>query len=105
MNMIPPLFFLPPSIEDWVDASHPARFIRDLVDELDLAVFGIEQPDSHSAGGEVFSPKLPLKVWLYGFFIRVRSSRKLERACRENMGMIWLCGMQAPDHNTIWRFR
>jgi hypothetical protein len=45
-----------------------------------------------------------LKIWLYGFTQRVRSPRRLERACVEVMPFIWLTGNDPPDHNTIWRF-
>ena len=45
-----------------------------------------------------------LCVWLYGFMTKVRSCRKLEAACRDQIPFLWLTGWQHPDHNTLWRF-
>jgi len=97
------ILMFPPSVEDWVDEDHPARFIRDFVDSLDLGKLGIEIPDSDT-GRPPYAPDLLLKVWLFGYFNRIRSTRKLEKGCLENMGMIWLTGRNAPDHNSLWRF-
>ena len=43
-------------------------------------------------------------MWLYGFMTNVRSCRKLEAACRDQIPYLWLTGWQHPDHNTLWRF-
>lgn len=96
-------FLFPPALEDWVSADHPARFLREFVDQLDLAALGFTLPVAVE-GRPPYHPSLLLKIWLYGYYHRIRSTRKLEVACREQLSLLWLTGLIQPDHNSLWRF-
>lgn len=96
-------FLLPPALDDWIPADHPARFVRDFVDSLDLEALGICEPVAQE-GRPPYAPDLLLKVWLFGFMERIRSTRGLEKACLQVMPFLWLTGNLHPDHNTLWRF-
>jgi len=97
------MLLVPPRVDDWIGADHPARFIRDFVDALDLGQLGFAVPEAR-AGRPAYAPDLLLKVWLYGYFHRLRSTRSLEKACYDSIALIWLTGNHPPDHNTLWRF-
>jgi transposase len=94
---------LPPSVEEWVGARHPARFIREFVESVELNQLGIVQPNAEE-GGECYASELLLSVWLYGYWRKVRATRKLEDACANDLGFIWLSGNHRPDHHALWRF-
>lgn len=96
-------WLLPASVEDWVGESHPARFIREVVSGMDLEGLGFREHVAEE-GRPPYSNRLLLRLWLFGYWERIRSSRKLEKACRRDLAFIWLCGNNPPDHNTLWRF-
>jgi transposase len=98
-------FLFPPHLEDWVGPEHPARFIRDFVDAFDLEALGFESAAVPSApGAPAYGAGLLLKVWLWGYCEGIRSTRRLENACRNQLPLLWLTGVHYPDHNTLWRF-
>src|SRR2546426_2415656 len=96
-------FLFPPALEDWVPADHPVRFLREFVDQLDLPALHFAMPAGDN-GRPPYAPSLLLKIWLYGYYFRIRASRKLEMACAEVLPLAWLCGLLKPDHNSLWRF-
>ncbi len=95
-------FLLPPSLSDFLDESHPAHVINDIVERLDLS--RLENRYGHM-GQPAYHPRLMLKVTLYGFTVGVFSSRKLQRACQENLAFKYLAGMETPAFKTFIEFR
>jgi transposase len=75
----------------------------DNLDEAEWRKLGIGL-EGELLGAPAYHPRVLLGVWLYGFMTSIRSSRKLEAACRDQMPYLWLTGWQHPDHNTLWRF-
>jgi transposase len=96
-------FLLPACIDDWISPDHPARFVWAFVEQLDLASLGIVGAPS-PLGAPAYPAQVLLACWLYGFMDRKRSSRALERACRDSLPFLWLAGLLQPDHVTFWRF-
>ena len=97
---------VPPSLDEMLGAGHSARFVAEFVDALDgegWAGIGIDR-DGEAMGAPAYHPRALLGVWLYGFMTGVRSSRKLEAACCDQIPYLWLTGCQRPDHVTLWRF-
>ena len=94
----------PASIEDYVSADSPVRAYDAIIDALNLEELGIEI-DPHKVGSPQYHPLPMLKLLVYGYSYGVRSSRKLERECHNNISFIWLMSDLKPDHKTISEFR
>lgn len=95
---------LPPSIEEYVGAEAPVRVIDAFVDQLDLAALGFLAAPA-ATGAPSYHPAMLLKLYVYGYLHRLRSSRRLEAESARNLEVIWLAGDLRPDHWTIAAFR
>ena len=98
------LALFPTCLDDSLDADNEVRLIDLFVDSLDLKSFGFYM-DYIDNGRPAYHPGDLLKLFLYGYLNRIRSSRALERECKRNIELIWLMKGLVPDHNTISNFR
>ena len=99
------LLLLPEAIDDYVDIDNPVRFIDAFVDELDLSAGGFRRVAAMPTGRPGYAPGDLLKLYIYGYLNRVRSSRRLEAECHRNIEVIWLLRTLKPDFKTIADFR
>src|ERR1035438_10177529 len=99
------LLLLPEVIDDYVDPENPVRFIDAFVDGLDLAAAGFARVTPEKTGRPGYAPGDLLKLYIYGYLNRVRSSRRLEAECHRNIEVIWLLRTLKPDFKTIADFR
>jgi transposase len=95
---------LPPSLREWLPADHLAWFVLEAVDEIDLSDFYGDYRDD-GWGRAAFDPRMMVALLLYAYAIGERSSRAIERRCREDVAFRVICANSIPDHATIARFR
>lgn len=95
----------PVRLDELIPAEHLVRVIEGFVGRLDLAGMGFGKTEPAATGRPAYDPADLLKLYLYGYLNRVRSSRRLERECARNVELMWLLGRLAPDHKTIAEFR
>ena len=99
-------FLLPPDMREWLPAGHLAWFVIDAVGALDLGRFAARQTPARSlAGRAAYDPAVLLGLLVYGYATGVRSSRRIERACAEDVAFRVICAQDVPDHATVARFR
>ena len=97
---------LPPRVDDYVSEDNPVRVIDVYVEQLDLKQLGFAHAEGGlSAGQPAYSPGALLKLYLYGYLMRVRSSRRLEAECCRNLEVMWLLAGLTPGNRTIASFR
>jgi len=97
--------FFPDCVEDFVKEDNPVRFIDYFVDQLDMAKLGFQHSDSDELGHPCYDPRDLMKLYIYGYFNKIRSSRCLARECTRNVEMMWLLNRLEPDFRTISDFR
>jgi len=95
---------LPPDLRDWLDEDHLAWFVIEAIEALDLESFYASyRVDGH--GRAAHDPKMMLTLLVYAYCVGERSSRGIERRCREDVAFRVVCANRVPDHATIARFR
>lgn len=95
---------MPPSLRDWLPQDHLAHFVSELVDEvLDLSPFLASYTEVR--GYPPYDPRLMLKILLYGYTTGVRSSRRIEIRCHDDVAFRFLAANAAPDFRSVARFR
>ena len=95
---------LPPSLREWVAEDHLVWFVLDAVDAIDLDAFYAEYRDD-GWGRAAFDPMMMVALLLYAYAVGERSSRQIERRCREDVAFRVICANRVPDHATVARFR
>jgi transposase len=96
---------LPPSLQDWLPETHLARFIADVVEQLDLSQILAEYARRDGRGMAAYHPVMMVRVLLYGYCQGMVSSRKIERATYQDVAFRYLAADQHPDHDSIASFR
>jgi len=95
------------SLDDLIFSDHPVRILDSIVEQVVRAnpeEFAGKRLES-DPGAPAYSPQTMLKLFLYGYFINCRASRKLEAETKRNIELMWLLGMLSPDHWTIAEYR
>lgn len=95
----------PESIDDYISDNNSVRVIDEYVEQLDMGGLGFNKAVCPSIGRPPYDPKDMLKLYLYGYLNRIRSSRRLEHEATRNIEVIWLLKKLKPDFKTIADFR
>jgi len=91
------VLLFPPALDDYITQDNPVRFIEAFVLSLDLVELGFARATPAATGRPGYDPADLLKLYVYGYLNRVRSSRMLEREAARNVEVMWLLGRLAPD--------
>jgi transposase len=97
-------YLFPVSIDDAIDAENEVRLIDIFIDSLALEDYGFQIEHTEN-GRPAYHPGDLLKLFIYGYMNKIRSSRRLEKESKRNIEVMWLLGSLQPDHNTISNFR
>jgi transposase len=99
------IILFPESIESYVEENNEVRVIEAYINSLDLEALGFNRSQAKETGRPPYDPKDILKLYIYGYMNRIRSSRRLEKESKVNREVIWLMRRLSPDHKTIANFR
>ena len=95
-------YLLPPSVDEWLPQDHLARFVVEVIDQLDLS--GLVRQYA-GRGSAAYHPAMLLGLLVYGYATGTHSSRKIERACHDSIAFRFIAANTQPDHDSIANFR
>ena len=95
----------PEVLDEYVTEDNPVRFLDAFVDSLDLSTLGFQRATAKDTGRPPYQPGDLLRLYLYGYLNRLRSSRRLEQETHRNVELMWLLRKLQPDFKTIADFR
>ncbi len=95
-------YLLPPSVDDWLPKDHLARFVVDIVDQLDLSALTAQY---RGTGSAAYHPALMLGLLIYGYATGVYSSRRIEAATHDSIAFRYIAANEQPDHDSLCAFR
>jgi len=96
----------PPSLDEYVDENNPIRVIDSYVDILNLSELGFKNLSKSSNDGQpAFHPKILIKIYIYSYINKIRSSRAIEKESKRNIELMWLTQGLTPSYKTISNFR
>ncbi len=93
------------SMEEKIEQDNPVKIIDLFVDNCNLEELGFVRAKHSQEGRPPYDPRDLLKLFIYGYLNRTRTSRMLEKECKRNLELMWLLKELTPDHNTIANFR
>ena len=97
-------YLLPPDVREWLPAGHPALFLVELVESLDLSAFVARSNTTRDRGRPAYHPQVMVAIALYASMTATMSSRRIERALATDVGFRVVAANERPDHVTICRF-
>ena len=95
-------YLLPPSVDEWLPAEHLARFVVDIVEQLDLSSRARQY---RGAGSAAYHPSVLLALLIYGYATGTFSSRRIEQASYASLAFRYIAANTHPDHDTLCTFR
>jgi len=95
-------FLLPPSVDEWLPEKHLARYVVEVIEQLDLSAM---EKAYRGSGSQSYHPSVLLGLLVYGYATGVFSSRKIERASYDSVAFRYIAANDHPDHDTIAAFR
>ena len=95
----------PESLEEYVEKESPVRLFDAFVESLDFKSLEFERETPRAEGRPGYNPRDLMRLYIYSYYYRLRSSRQIARECKVNLEIMWLIGKLRPDFRTIANFR